>query len=128
MPDRPQNVRKILVVAAHDNFRRTLARILGRSGYCTEIACSGEQAVQALERERYDLVLSEVLLPGMCGLTVLCTARQHGRKIPFVLLAESESERMRWIVSGLEGVQCLPLPLDVDQLKQVLADAFGAEA
>ena len=31
--------------------------------------------------------------PGMCGLTVLCSARQHGRKIPFVLLGASETER-----------------------------------
>jgi CheY-like chemotaxis protein len=116
--------RRILLIAASDNFRRTISRILCRCGYAIDVACSGEEAVEALDRESYDLVLSEVLLPGMCGLTVVCTARQHGRNVPFVLLSETETERMRWIVSGVEGVRCLPLPVDVDQLKRVLADAF----
>ena len=66
---------RILVIAANENFRRTISRILCRCGYTTDLACSGEEAMRALEREPYDLVLSEVLLPGVvCGLTVLCTA------------------------------------------------------
>ena len=113
--------RRILLVATNENFRRTISRILCRCGYTTDLVGSGEEAVGALERESYDLVLSEVLLPGMCGLTVLCNARQHGRTIPFVLLSESVTERMKWILSGIDGVRCLRLPVDVDQLKQVLA-------
>lgn len=117
--------RRILLVASDENFRRTISRILCRCGYATDLACSGEEAVRALERESYDLVLSEVRLPGMCGLTVLCNSRQHGRTIPFVLLSESETERMRWILSGIDGVQCLQLPVDPDQLKQVVASCLG---
>jgi CheY-like chemotaxis protein len=113
--------RRILLVATDENFRRTISRILCRCGYTTDLVGTGEEAIGALEREAYDLVLSEVLLPGMCGLTVLCNARQHGRTIPFVLLSESETERMKWILSGIDGVRCLRLPVDVDQLKQVLA-------
>ena len=120
---------RILVVAANENFRRTLSRILGRCGYTTDLACSGEEAMRALEQETYDLVLSEVMLPGVaCGLTVLCTARQHGRSIPFILLTECETERLRWIVSGVEGVRCVKLPVDVDQLKQMVASSLAAAA
>lgn len=111
---------RILLVASNDNFRRTISRILCRCGYTTDIVGSGEEAMGALEREQYDLVLSEVLLPGACGLTVLCNARQRGRTVPFVLLSESVTERMKWILSGLDRVRCLRLPVDVDQLKQVL--------
>jgi CheY-like chemotaxis protein len=117
---------RILVVAGNENFGRTISRILGRCGYLTDVTRSGEEAVESLDRESYDLVLSEILLPGMCGLTVLCTTRAHGRKIPFVLLSECETERMRWIMSGVEGVRCLPLPVDVDRLKQVVAQSLGS--
>ena len=118
--------RRILLVASNDNFRSTMSRIHCRCGYTTNLVGSGEEATNALEHEEYDLVLSEVLLPGMCGLTVLCNARQHGRKVPFVLLSESETERMKWILSGIEGVRCLRLPVDVDQLKAVLASYLPA--
>lgn len=116
---------RILLVAGDENFRRTLGRILCRCGYATEAVSSGEEAIKALDRESYDLVLSEVRLPGMCGLTVLCNARQHGRTIPFILLSESETERMRWIMSGTDRVRCLRLPLDVDRLKEVVAACLG---
>ena len=118
--------RRILVVAADENFRRTIGRILCRCGYATDEVSSGEAAMEALERTGYDLVLSEVELPGACGLTLLCRARQHGRHTPFVLLGATETERRRWIVSGVEDVHCLPLPLDVDRLKQVVADCLTA--
>ena len=116
-----RSTRRILVIAADDNFSGTIGRILCRCGYETERVSSGEAAMEALERASYDLVLSEVALPGVCGLTVLCRARQHGRKIPFVLIGAPETERRRWIVSGVDDVHCLPLPLDVDRLKEVVA-------
>ena len=118
--------RRILLVAADENFSRTIGRILCRCGYATEQVRSGEAALDALERDAYDLVVSEVALPGACGLTLLCRARQHGRTTPFVLLGGPETERRRWIVSGVQDVHCLPLPLDVDRLKQVVADCLDA--
>jgi len=122
----PHSSRRILVVAADDNFSGTIGRILCRCGYTIDRVSSGEAAIEALERHGYDLVLSEVVLPGVCGLTVLCSARQHGRKTPFVLFGTPETERRRWIVSGVEDVHCLPLPLDVDRLKQVVAQCLEA--
>jgi CheY-like chemotaxis protein len=122
------SARRILLVASDENFRLTISRILCRCGYATGLAASGEEAIRALEEEPYDLVLSEVRLPGMCGLTMLCTSRQHGRTIPFVLLSESETERMRWIMSGVDRVRFLQLPVDMDQLKQVVASCLGESA
>jgi two-component system response regulator QseB len=126
MSPHPQPSRRILVIAADDNFSCTIGRILCRCGYATDRVASGEAAMEALEGQAYDLVLSEVALPGVCGLTVLCRARQHGRKTPFVLIGSPETERRRWIVSGVEDVHCLPLPLDVDRLKQVVAECLAA--
>ncbi|MCC6764104.1 MAG: response regulator [Deltaproteobacteria bacterium] len=117
----PPTSRRILVVAADDNFSGTIGRILCRCGYMIDRVASGEAAMEALDDHAYDLVLSEVALPGVCGLTVLCSARQHGRRTPFVLLGMPETERRRWIVSGVEDVHCLPLPLDVDRLKELVA-------
>lgn len=124
MSPHPQPSRRILVIAADDNFSGTIGRILCRCGYTTDRVASGEAAMEALERQTYDLVLSEVALPGVCGLTVLCRTRQHGRKTPFILIGAPETERRRWIVSGVEDVHCLPLPLDVDRLKQVVAECL----
>ncbi len=116
----------ILVVASNENFRTTLRRILCRCGYQTHTVASGEDAVQALGERPYDLVLAEMALPGICGLTVLCKSRQEGREVPFVLLTECQTERARWVMSGMEAVRCLSLPLNVDRLKHVVAESITA--
>jgi len=116
----------ILVAASHENFRTTICRILSRCGYQTDVVASGEDAVQALEQRPYDLVLTEMALPGICGLTVLCRSRQEGRQVPFVLLTECQTERARWVMSGMDAVRCLSLPLNVDRLKHVVAESIAA--
>lgn len=115
----------ILVVAGNENFRTTICRILSRCGYETDVAGSGEDAVEALRQRPYDLVLTEVALPGICGLTVLCRSRQEGKRVPFVLLTECQTERARWIMSGVNAVRCLSLPLNVDRLKHVVAESIA---
>lgn len=127
MEPAPNAMRRILLVASSENFRRTIGRILARCGYATDLACSGAAATQALDHETYDLVVSEMSLPDMGALSVLSAAREHGHTVPFVLLSEFETERMRWIVSGMDSVQCLSLPVDIDQLKCVLARQLGVE-
>ena len=116
----------ILVVASSENFRATIRRILDRCGYRTHVVASGEEAVQALEHDSFDLVLAEMTLPGICGLTVLCRSRQEGKQVPFVLLTECQTERARWVMSGMGAVRCLSLPLNVDRLKNVVAESIAA--
>src|SRR5690242_20707833 len=61
-----QLARRILVVAADENFSGTIGRILCRCGYTIDRVASGEAAISALDQHGYDLVLSEVALPGVC--------------------------------------------------------------
>lgn len=74
----PQNVR-ILVVDDQEIVRLALVRILGRHGFaCTE-ACDGPQALAMLDREHFDLVLCDIKMPGMDGLTIV---KAMGDRIP----------------------------------------------
>jgi DNA-binding NtrC family response regulator len=118
----PGSAKRLLLVAYNQNFRRTLERILCRCGYTVEGAASGEDALRRLEQSAYDAIISEVFLPGsVCGLTVLDRVRRHHPNLPIILLAEGTTTRVRSALNRCEGVECLPLPIDVDQLKRVIA-------
>jgi two-component system response regulator PilR (NtrC family) len=67
----------VLIVDDEEVLQDVLSALLRREGYHTLSARSGEEALAVLEREDVDLVLLDVMLPGMSGLEVLRQVRQR---------------------------------------------------
>ena len=116
------SAKRLLLIACNQNFRRTLKRILCRCGYSVDASDSGEAGLVRLESTSYDAVVSEVFLPGdVCGLTLLDRARRQRPDLPVILLTEGDTARIRSALDRSDGVTCLSMPVDVDQLKRVIA-------
>ncbi|MFQ5652840.1 MAG: sigma-54-dependent transcriptional regulator [bacterium] len=62
---------KLLIIDDEKTIRDTLSEVLSEEGYLCEIAGDGEQAVKKISRESFDLVISDLRLPGIDGLEVL---------------------------------------------------------
>lgn len=68
---------KILVIDDDKSARLLLERVLGRAGHTVTLVDSGEQGLQLLSKESYDLIITDKNLPGIDGLEVLRLARQQ---------------------------------------------------
>ncbi len=77
---------RILIVEDDRTFRRLLQTILHGEGYAVEVAETAEEAGALLGRHLFDLVLSDLKLPGMSGLELFRLSRKEGMAPPFVLL------------------------------------------
>ncbi len=62
---------RVLVVDDEEPIRAMLSRYLGERGFHTAVAATGYEALDLLEREFFDLVLSDVRMPGMDGIVLL---------------------------------------------------------
>ncbi len=69
---------QILVVDDEQNIRLTLSALLSRAGHAVTVAASGEEAVAMFERQRFDLMLVDLQMPGMHGIQVVEVLRQRG--------------------------------------------------
>ena len=84
--------RRLRVLLAEDNVvnQRLAVRLLERAGHSVVLAGDGVQALAALEREAFDLVLMDVQMPVMDGLEATATLRENergtGRRLPVVAL------------------------------------------
>jgi DNA-binding NtrC family response regulator len=74
---RPDLVRTLLV-EDEPNMVRTLAKILERRGHRVDSAANGEEALRRLERETYDLVITDLNMPVMDGMQLLREMRARG--------------------------------------------------
>jgi CheY-like chemotaxis protein len=91
----------ILVVDDHPGTCGLIQRVLTRQGYGVVTVGDGEAALAAVVTERPSLVIVDVLLPGLDGVTVLTRLRQHNPRLPLIAMSAD------YIVPDLEGI---PVP------------------
>jgi two-component system, chemotaxis family, sensor kinase CheA len=104
----PELVRKRLLVADDSVTTRTLEKtILEEAGYEVSLAADGHQAWRILQKETIDLVVADVEMPGMDGITLTETLRHSAalRRIPVVLVTSlsSDKDRARGMEAGADA-------------------------
>lgn len=90
---------KILVVEDEESFSEALAYLLGREGFDVTLADSGTKAIEEFDRVGADLVLLDLMLPGLSG-TDVCKQLRQRSAVPIIMLTAKDSEIDK--VVGLE--------------------------
>lgn len=109
---------KILLVEDDSPVRVTLRKVLVQAGYEVEEAATGEEAVEAFERDCPDLLLSDLVLPPPNGqeLANLCRARCPDTIIVFISgYSEDELHDL-----DIKQVVFLPKPLEAEKLLKTI--------
>ena len=106
------------VLLAEDDraVRESLQRALGLEGYDVRAVTNGAEALEALGERPADLVLLDVSMPVLDGLTACRVLRSEGNRVPILMLTARTETRDR--VAGLDAGadDYLPKPFDLDEL------------
>ena len=108
--------RPMRVLLAEDNAINQLVAVtmLQKCGHSVVVACEGHEAVAAIEREPFDLVLMDVQMPGMDGLEATAEIRKSemgtGRRVPIIALTAHamKEDRERCIAAGMDDYLAKP--------------------
>jgi DNA-binding response OmpR family regulator len=84
--------RRLLLVEDDPTLRQALTFNLSREGYDVTTAADGETALDAARNDRLDLILLDVMLPGMSGVEVLRVLRREGVATPVIILSAKGDE------------------------------------
>lgn len=90
----------ILIVEDEQKLSRVLQLELEYENYITEIANNGEDALQLIREKEWDLVLLDIMLPGLSGIEVLRKIRRAEIHTPIILLTARDAVHDK--VSGLD--------------------------
>ena len=92
---------RLLLAEDEKELSNALSAILGHNNYSVDAVYNGEDALNYLEAENYDVAILDVMMPKMDGLTVLRRIREKGNTIPvLVLTARAEVD------DRVEGLDC----------------------
>src|SRR5688572_30204376 len=76
----------VLVADDDADVRHILARVIGAHGYEVHVVSNGDEAVRAFEERAFDLVLSDIDMPGRNGIELLRAIRERDLDVPVVLI------------------------------------------
>ena len=117
---------RILVVDDDPGIGRTLEEMLESDGCRVEVATDGLQALGMLDAGRFDLVLSDVVMPGMDGYELYLKVRERHPGTPVLMMTSFHYDRDHIIkrsrMDGLEGV-IFKKPVDPDRLRQTIVES-----
>jgi len=84
----PESLRqdRLLIVDDDKTFRSVTKRLLEEDGYVVEVAVSANEAVPLLREKHYDLLLSDLVMPGTGGLDFLNQVKAHDPAMPVVMI------------------------------------------
>ncbi len=92
----------VLVVDDNPENRDMLSRRLARRGYTVAVAEDGDQALKMSDAEHFDLVLLDIMMPGISGLEVLKILRQHYSVADLPIIMATAKDQSSDIVEALQ--------------------------
>ena len=119
---------KILIIEDDMDINNLLARIMSRQGHEVVQAFSGTEGKLRLELERYDLMLLDLMLPGMMGEELIREIRQTDKDLPIIVLSAKSALEDRVSVLEMGADDYLVKPFAVEEVAARVSGALRRSA
>lgn len=86
MPGENNQAKRILIVDDDETVRESLNDFLEFHGYAVSAVNSATQALETLEKNDFDLVISDLVMPNMDGISLIKAIRELGKDVPFLVM------------------------------------------
>ncbi len=105
---------KILIVEDDEKISKLFSRVLIKNGYSVKCVGSGLDALDAIDKEYYDMMISDVMMPEMDGYELVRTIRESGFNMPVLMVtAKAEFDDMRMgFLSGTDDYMVKPININ----------------
>jgi len=114
---------RVLIVDDERSVRHSYARWLDEAGFEVAEASGGAEALQRIESEQIDVVLTDVSMPEMDGLALLRRMRARSLNLPVILMLDTQNNRTAIQAAELGALQSLVKPVDSKELEETAAYA-----
>jgi two-component system, OmpR family, response regulator QseB len=107
---------RVLVVEDEEGLGDMITRALKQDGYAVDWLKDGLSADQALRSESFDIVVLDLMLPRLSGLTVLKNFRDQGKKTPVIVLTAKDTIKDKVLCLDAGADDFLTKPFSIEEL------------
>lgn len=117
---------KILVVDDEETVCSSVKKVLSRKGYDVSQALNVEDAIELIKEMTFDLVITDLMIPGTSGMELLQTIRDHYPELDVIMITGYASIESAVRSTRLGAAAYLPKPFTPDELTRVTQSALAA--
>ncbi len=118
----------VLIVDDEQSIRETLSEFLKEEGHDVIVAADVQSAIAAVGKNPPDVVVTDIILPGVTGVTLLKQLRQHAPQVQVVMITGEPTVDTATEAVRQGAFDYLPKPVSRDRLKAVVASAARVKA
>lgn len=102
---------KILIAEDDSDLRKLFKKVLVQSGYAVLGVSNGQEALDALDKEYYDLIISDIMMPVMDGYELVRSLREAGNNIPVLTITAKDAfvDMRIGFLSGMDDYMVKPV-------------------
>src|SRR3990172_5266235 len=120
-------VSRILIIEDDLTLRTLMADVVREEGFSVDTVGSGEEALDYLQNRQYDLILTDVILPGINGLEVLRQRRMRGIPSRVIIITGYPTIEAASLAKQWGAVGFLTKPFTLSELRAHLRNALSEE-
>ena len=119
---------KLLLVEDEDTLRESLSRVFVRDGYEVDVARDAESALKMLDERTYDLIITDIILPGITGIELLKRCKEQNAEQMFIVMTAFAS--IETAVEALRGGahDYIIKPVIHEEIKRIVRNALKERA
>jgi DNA-binding NtrC family response regulator len=119
-----EDTKKLLIVDDEETLTFSLYQyfILAKQNYEVVTAASGEEAWDKINRERFDLVITDIKMPGMSGLELLAQIKKHYPQLEVIVMTAYGSEDKKEEAMRNGATFYLEKPFEMKEIRQRVMD------
>lgn len=105
---------KILIAEDDRELRQLFSHILTKNGYFTRGVANGKEALEAIDKEYYDLIISDIMMPVMDGYEFVRLLRSTGNNIPVMMITAKDAfdDMREGFISGTDDYMIKPININ----------------
>ena len=102
---------KILIAEDDRELRQLFSHVLTKNGYSVKGVTNGREALDAIDADYYDLIISDIMMPELDGYELVHTLREAGNTTPVLMITAKDSfdDMRRGFISGTDDYMVKPI-------------------
>ncbi len=117
--------KRVLIVDDEPNVLDSVSKVLERKGFETVTSRNGEDALKQIQKENFDLVVADLMMPKVSGIELLKTVKNENKKVAFLVITGYPSINTAVEATKYGAGGFLPKPFTPSELEKAVEDALG---
>ncbi len=120
-------MKRILLADDDKNLNRSVDILLTLDGYQTMSVYNGEEALQKLLQQKFDLLITDLIMPKLDGIELISKIRKFNADLPIVVISGKLNEKMIRLLKKRRIKYVIPKPINPSRFRKMIHKAFDQD-